>query len=147
MSLIIREYTDNDLFGVLSSWENASRVAHPFLTEAFLDQERYNIPNLYLPNANTWVAEIKGTVIGFIALMGNEVGAIFVEPAFHGTGVGLALMHKARALHGDLEVEVFEANEIGRKFYAAYGFKPLLEKVHEDTGNILLRLIFTAEQM
>lgn len=130
MPATIRKYIDEDLAGVLSSWENASKIAHPFLTESFLDKERHNIPNLYLPNADTWVAEIDGITIGFIALIGNEVGAIFVEPEFHGSGVGLALMNKAKSIHGDLEVEVFEANEIGRTFYLNYGFELLHEKLH-----------------
>lgn len=140
----IRQYTGADLNGVLSSWENASKIAHPFLPKAFLDRERYNIPNVYMPNADTWVADINGVVVGFIALLGNEVGAIFVEPEHQGAGVGKALMDKAREIHGDLEVEVFARNSIGRKFYSGYGFKPLIEKVHEATGNKLLRLKFTA---
>ncbi len=145
MNTIIRHYkkNSNDLTGILSSWENASKIAHPFLTEKFLDTERYNIPNVYLPNADTWVAESGGTVIGFIALIGNEVGAIFVEPEFHGTGVGLSLMNKAQQIHGHLEVEVFEENAIGRKFYSNYGFSLLIEKIHEPTGNKVLRLKFT----
>lgn len=142
----IRRYRDDDLSDVISSWENASRIAHPFLTNEFLEQERYNIPNVYLPNADTWVAEHDGRVIGFIALLGNEVGAIFVQPAFHGAGAGLALMNKAQALHGDLEVEVFKENPIGRKFYSRYGFDLLLEKKHEQTGNQVLRLKFTAKE-
>ena len=77
------------------------------MTKEFLDKERYNIPNLYLPNADTWVADINRTIVGFIALLGNEVGAIFVEPKFQGTGVRTALMNKAQEIHGDLEVEVF----------------------------------------
>ena len=40
----IRQYTDADLDGVLSSWENASKIGHPFLADEFLDKERYNIP-------------------------------------------------------------------------------------------------------
>jgi putative acetyltransferase len=129
----------------MASWENASRLAHPFLTREFLDHERYNIPSLYLPNADTWVVELNGRVIGFIALIGNEVGGIFVEPEFHGIGAGRALMDKAQELHGDLEVEVFQANLIGRRFYSSYGFEPLSEKIHEETGNKLLRLKFTAK--
>lgn len=140
--LRIRQYTEADLDGVLSSWENASRIAHPFLAEEFLEKERYNIPNVYLPNADTWVADIDGTVVGFVALVGNEVGAIFVEPEHHGKGVGKALMDKAQEIHGGLEVEVFEKNSIGRKFYARYGFKPLSEKIHEETGNNVLRLTY-----
>ncbi len=138
----IRQYKDSDLEGILSSWENASKLAHPFLTEEFLDTERYNIPNVYLPNADTWVAEIDKKVIGFIALIGNEVGAIFVEPEFHGIGVGRSLMDKARQIHEILEVEVFEDNSIGRKFYSSYGFSFLNKKNHEPTGNKMLRLKF-----
>jgi len=140
MNPTIREYRSEDLESVLTAWESASRVAHPFLSEAFLDQERYNIPNVYLPNAETWVAERAGQVIGFIALIGNEVGAIFVLSEFHGTGAGQALMDKAQELRGELEVEVFKANTIGRNFYDRYGFKLLREGVHEQTGHDLLRL-------
>ena len=142
MHRIIREYQPADLDDVLAFWESASRLAHPFLQEDFLEQERHNIPNLYLPNAETWVIEHEKQVIGFIALLGNEVGAIFVKPEFHGTGAGKALMDKARDLGGDLQVEVFEANSIGRRFYERYGFKTLLESTHEPTGNRLLRLQF-----
>lgn len=144
MNRIVRAYQADDLADLLASWENATRLAHPFLTDEFLDQERDNIPNLYLPNAETWVIEQAGQVIGFIALLGNEVGAIFVQPEFHGTGAGKALMDKAHELRGDLEVEVFEANSIGRHFYQRYGFTPLSESIHEPTGNPLLRLQFTA---
>lgn len=142
--LTIRHYTDDDLSGVLSAWENATSVAHRFLPEDFLEQERYNIPNVYLPNTDTWVAEDNGTVIGFIALIANEVGAIFVEPDFHGRGIGRALMDKARQLHGDLEVEVFQKNAIGRQFYSSYGFSLLRKLEHEETGNVLMRLKYTS---
>lgn len=139
---LIRKYKDSDLNAILSSWESATRLAHPFFSEAFIEQERHNIPNVYLPNADTWVIEEDGKVFGFIALIGNEVGAIFVDPEFHGTGAGWALMEKAQELQGDLEVEVFEENSIGRNFYEKYGFDLLSESVHEETGNKLLRLKF-----
>ena len=143
---IIRKYKDTDLDGVLSSWENASRVAHPFLKEEFLVQERKNIPELYLPNADTWVVDVDNHVVGFISLIGNEVGGLFLQPEHHGKKMGKLLMDKAQELHGDLEVEVFEKNSIGRNFYAQYGFKLIEVKVHEQTGERLLRLKFTAEK-
>lgn len=147
MNFSIRQYMESDLQGVLSSWENASKVAHPFLTEEFIEKERYNIPNLYLPNAETWVIDMDGAVKGFIALIGNEVGAIFVEPELHGEGLGKALMDKAQKIHGYLEVEVFKANEIGNRFYSKYGFQKLAEKEHEATGNILCRLKYTGKKV
>ena len=142
----IRQYENSDLDAVLSSWEVATRLAHPFMSDEFIAQERKNVAEIYMPNTDTWVAEIDGNVEGFIALMGNEVGAIFLQPEYHGKGVGKALMDKAQELHGDLEVEVFKTNTIGRKFYSRYGFEQLEEKLHEPTGQQVLRLKFTANK-
>lgn len=137
---MIRPYTPKDLDELLTAWAAASEIAHPFLSDEFLASERENIPNLYLPNAETWVFEAEGTVVGFIALIGNEVGAIFVHPSHQKLGIGQQLMDKVKDLRGELEVEVFAANSIGRAFYAKYGFVLIQEKVHEPTGQGVLRL-------
>lgn len=143
MTYSIRKYKETDLSAVLSSWESANVIAHPFLDEDYVAKVRHDIPALYLPNAETWVSEHKGRVIGFIALMGSEIGAIFVDKEFHGKGAGKALMDKVRSLHATLEVEVFMDNAIGRKFYSSYGFKLMHEKTHEETGEQLLRLMYS----
>ena len=140
MNTIIRPYIGSDLSELLEAWGKSTSLAHPFLSESFLAQEKINIPNMYLPNADTWVVEDEGKVVGFIALIGNEVGAIFVDPKCHGRGLGKALMDKAQSLHARLEVEVFKENHIGRNFYDRYGFKYLEEKVFETTGDKVLRL-------
>ena len=140
----IRAYQHTDLQDLLAVWESASAAAHAFLPTTFFDEERWHIPNTYLPNADTWVAEYEGRVVGFISLIGSEVGAIFVDSSFHGAGVGSLLMDKARELHPILEVEVFEANKLGRRFYQRYGFKPLPATTHEESGHKLLRLKYSA---
>lgn len=146
MKAHIRQYKVSDLEGVLNSWELATRLAHPFMADEFIAQERINVAEIYMPNTDTWVAELGGEVKGFIALMGNEVGAIFLQPNCHGQGIGKALMDKAQVIHGDLEVEVFKVNIIGRNFYSKYGFEQLEEKLHEPTGQQVLRLKFTANK-
>ncbi len=142
MTPSIRQYHNNDLTELLSSWDKANRLAHPFLSEDFIKQEKSNIENLYLPNADTWVALINNKVVGFIALIGNEVGGLFVDPAIHGTGCGKALMDKANSLHSTLELDVFKANHIGRAFYRRYGFNQKTQSMHEATGQPLIRLIY-----
>ena len=104
---IIRRYEDADLKDVMSAWENASKIAHPLLPEEFQAQVRKDIPELYLPNADTWGAEVDNHIAGFIALMGNEIGTIFLQPEHQRKKIGKLMMDKAQALHGDLEVEVF----------------------------------------
>ena len=145
--MLIRKYKATDLDAVLSAWETATRLAHSFMTDEFIAQERKNVAEIYLPNTETWVVEMDSGVQGFIALIGNEVGAIFLQPDFHGQGAGKALMDIAQEIHGDLEVEVFEENAIGRNFYSTYGFEYLQQKMHEATGQSLLRLKFTANKL
>ncbi len=138
---MIREYAARDLPELLSVWESASAIAHPFLAPEFIAAERENIPNLYLPNTETWVAEQEGRVVGFISLMGDEVAALFVTPDHQRHGIGHALLGKAQHLRGDLVVEVFAANSIGRGFYHQSGFTPLAESIHEPTGQSLIRMV------
>lgn len=52
----------------------------------------------------------------------------------------------ARALRGDLEVEVFERNPLGRAFYSKLGFALMHRKTHEQTGFEVLRLQLPAER-
>jgi len=137
---MIRKYQPGDCEDVLNVWARASAVAHPFLSRDFLRQERRNIASVHLPNAETWVWEADGRIVGFISLLGNEVGAIFVDPEFHRSGIGRALLDRARAVHGELEVEVFERNLLGRAFYAKMGFELMHQRVHEETGFEVIRL-------
>lgn len=142
---MIRKYRPEDCDEVLDVWAAASALAHPFLDESFLEVERSEIRSIYLPKSETWVWEMEGRVVGFISLLGNEVGAIFVDPGCQRSGIGWALMDHARALRGELEVEVFRDNPIGRSFYAKYGFEPMLESVHEPTGLQMVRLRLAAD--
>lgn len=141
---MIREYRPADCQDVLDVWARASAVAHPFLSTDFLDEERETIPSVYLPKAETWVWEADGRVSGFLSLLGNEVGALFVDPDFHRSGIGRALLEQARAHRGELEVEVFERNTLGRAFYAGLGFEFVERKIHGPTGFEMLRLRLAA---
>ena len=144
---VIRKYRPEDCDEVLSVWAAASELAHPFLSEAFLEGERREIRNVHLPKAETWVWEAGGRVVGFISLLGNEVGAVFVDPSFQRSGIGRTLMDHAKALRGRLEVEVFRDNVVGRSFYARYGFEPILKKVHEPTGMEVVRLRLAPQEV
>ncbi|MGK2858876.1 MAG: N-acetyltransferase [Thermoanaerobaculia bacterium] len=137
---MIRPYRDSDQEDVLSVWMEASTLAHPFLGNFFHEKELQTIRDVYLPTAETWVWETRGRVVGFVSLLENEIGGLFVLPALHGSGIGRALVDHARVLRGSLDVEVFEKNSIGLAFYARYGFVSIDQKVHEQTGFTLLRL-------
>ena len=141
---MIRPYRDTDLSQLLDVWYSASLVGHPFLDQMFFERERGRIREAYLPAAETWVFERDDTVVGFVALIGDEVGGLFVAPNYHGQGIGRALMDHARTTREVLELNVFKENRVGRAFYERYGFQLVDEHVHEETGCKELRLRLTS---
>ncbi|WP_211212131.1 GNAT family N-acetyltransferase [Kiloniella laminariae] len=162
ISTKIRKYDPKDTKDtdiIADIFFNASLLAYPFFTRAVLEQEKINVREIYLPAVETWVIEkhpVSATshtepgretpgenseVVGFVSLMDKEVAALFVAPDQQGQGYGQALMNKAVAEKGgELEVDVFKENSIGRRFYCRYGFVQIKESLHEPTGQICLRL-------
>ena len=141
---MIRRYRDEDREAVVEVWYAASLLATPFLDDDFLAAEKEAIRKVYLPNADTWVYERTGALVGFLSMLGDEVGAIFVDPESQGEGVGRALMDHAVSLAGEVFLDVFRDNAIGRRFYDAYGFQFDHEYRHEATGRAMLRLVYPA---
>jgi len=137
---MIRLYQEKDIEDIIEVWYQASLIAHPFLTEQFLEQEDNNLRERFLPNSQTWVYEMQGRVVGFISLLDNEVGGIFVHPFWQRQGIGKALMDKASSLHENLELDVFAANKQGRSFYAKFGFEPVKKFRDETNGEMSIRL-------
>ncbi len=49
-------------------------------------------------------------------------------------------MDHARGIRDFLELDVFEENAAGRRFYEKYGFREVDSHLREETGHTLLRL-------
>lgn len=137
---MIRAYRHDDLPDLLDAWYEASLIAHPFLDEAFFDAERVLIAEVFLPASDVTVAVADERVVGFISMADNEVGGFFVHPAHQRQGHGRELMDAARATRPVLELDVFEANPIGRRFYESYGFREVGRGVDDATGHPQVRL-------
>ena len=137
---MIREYRPEDTDALVLIWQKANALAHSFLADDFVAQVAQDMCNIYLPNAETWVLEEEGKPLGFLALVGDEIGGLFLDPSFHGRGFGKALTDHAVALHGPLRVEVFEKNVVGRRFYDRYGFIETERYLHEGSGEQTLKI-------
>lgn len=137
---MIRNYKTKDTEAVVEVWKAATAVAHPFLANDFIGDEAENLRNIYLIHAQTRVLEWDDEVAGFIAMIGNEIGGLFLDPELHGHGLGRALVDDVAKQADSLEVEVFERNTVGRRFYDCYGFRQIGSSIHEATGEAVLRL-------
>jgi ribosomal protein S18 acetylase RimI-like enzyme len=136
--MILRPYDPaRDLEPCLALWRRASEAGHPFLDAATLDADGEIVRAHYMPAAEITVAEAAGRPVGFIALLGQTVGGLFVDPAHHGRGAGRALVLDAAGRKGALDVEVYEANAGARAFYRALGFVETGRREADDMGRPL----------
>ncbi|MCB1358882.1 MAG: GNAT family N-acetyltransferase [Maritimibacter sp.] len=124
-----------DEFPTLSTlWLAASRGAHGFLGAARLEAQRPLIEQTYLPGSRTHVAEADGVLLGFIGLIGDFVGGLFVAPEAQGQGIGRRLLDHAKARHGRLELEVYTGNPGALRFYLSQGFREISRRPQDSEG-------------
>lgn len=131
---MIRPGTARDAPRTLQIWRRAVAATHDFLSPADLDRLDAIVAD-WLPKADLWlyVDEADGP-LAFMALTGSHVDALFVDPTFHGGGVGRALITHAQGLHGRLTVDVNEQNLGAVGFYEHLGFTRTGRSPTDDQG-------------
>ncbi len=72
-----------------------------------------------------WVAVVDGEIIGFCAVRRGWVDHLHVDHAWHGQGVGGALLAKALAGRRRVRLWTFQVNARSRRFYARQGFQEI----------------------
>ncbi|WP_282503975.1 GNAT family N-acetyltransferase [Streptomyces rhizoryzae] len=142
---IIRPYREADQDAVCDLWSRASKQAHPFVEGEGEGERARVLREVYLVQAENWVAERAGVVVGLLGLLGGqapdggvEIGGLFVAPEAQGAGVGRELVEHAAARYGPLRLEVFEENARARRFYAHLGFAASGRRIDDLTGRPLI---------
>lgn len=133
----IRAYSSTDRDRLADIWLEASRVGHPFLSEADLLEQQAKVRDIYLPQAENWVVELDGKPAGFIGLIDDFIGGLFIDPSAHGHGLGKALVLHVAGLKGALDVEVYADNDAAVGFYRRLGFVETLRHDQDDEGRPL----------
>jgi putative acetyltransferase len=120
---MIRRGTARDAPRNLDIWRRAVAATHDFLSPGDLDRIDALVAD-WLPGAEPWVyVDQTDSPLGFMALTGSHVDALFIDPLRHGAGVGRTLMMHARLLHSQLTVDVNEQNLRAIGFYERLGFE------------------------
>ena len=75
-----------------------------------------------LPENETWVAEIGGAIVGYIAFKPGWISHLYINPDHQGRGLGDRLLAKAMEDGTPRELWTFLRNTRARAFYEARGF-------------------------
>lgn len=118
----IRPIRDEDTEALVAIWLEASRFAHSFLGEERLLMQAEQVRDIYLKQAENWVIVHDGKPAGFVGLMDEFIGGLFVDTKIHGKGLGRQLLDHALNLKKSLKLEVYALNTQAHGFYLRNGF-------------------------
>ncbi|MFE4502476.1 GNAT family N-acetyltransferase [Rhodococcus sp. NPDC056743] len=139
----IRPYQLTDEDAVIELWSQASKLAHPFLVGEGEGEREAKMRDVYLVNADNWVAETDDQVIGLLGLLGPEIGGLFVSPRAQRLGIGRLLVEHATTLHPAVTLEVYALNGSARRFYEIMGFEETGRYTDAETDHVLIQLRLT----
>ena len=132
---IIRKFQDFDLKKVMRIWYDGNLEAHDFIDKDYWDRN-FGYVKRALLQAEVYVYEINGTVVGFIGVDEGYIAGLFVDREYRGMGIGTKLMEYVKEKYDFFTLHVFENNYGAVTFYENRGLIRQEESVHEDLGEV-----------
>jgi GNAT superfamily N-acetyltransferase len=86
-------------------------------------EDLFFIRDIVLPVQQVTVAEAGGQMAGFIAVKGEWVEQLYLDPAWTGRGIGSRLLAAATDGLSVVKLHCFQANGSARRFYESHGFR------------------------
>lgn len=117
-------YQENYHDKLIDIWYQAVCHTHMFLTDEDIEFYHQMLQNGALKEVEIWLElnENKEPA-GFIGLDGTKIEMLFVDPKYHGRGIGSRLIKHAENVKGsNLQVDVNEQNDGAYTFYKRFGF-------------------------
>lgn len=112
-------------------WFAAVSATHNFLSPSDLDAIARAFREDYIPLASFTVAVCANDrALGFMAMTGMHIDALFIDPACHGQGIGRAFVERS----GASSVDVNEQNAGATTFYKRLGFAVASRSLLDDAG-------------
>ncbi|MDQ6926750.1 MAG: GNAT family N-acetyltransferase [Candidatus Eremiobacteraeota bacterium] len=99
-------------------------TAMPFLQERHTPAEdRAFFRDRVFATCHVWIAERNGELAGICAFRDGWVDHLYVHPGHLRSGIGAALLRKAKDANDHLQLWAFQRNENALRFYESQGFR------------------------
>ena len=130
---MIRELQNTDLDRVADLWLAANLQAHAFISYEYWEGNLELVKEL-LPQAEVYVYEKEGEILGFAGMDGEYIEGIFVAEKARAKGIGKALLDFLKTKKAGLRLNVYQKNTRAIQFYEREGFRVQSEGLDEATG-------------
>ncbi|MEG8275393.1 GNAT family N-acetyltransferase [Streptomyces sp. AHA2] len=122
--VVVRRAAGSDAAAVADVWLRSFAAALPDVRRAHTDdQVRAWVRDVLVPGEETWVATVRGSVVGMMVLGDEDLDQLYLHPAWQGRGIGSRLVDLAKRLRPTgLRLWTFQVNASARRFYERHGF-------------------------
>lgn len=125
--ILIRPYRSDDFDLVTSLWRRARELALPEFQRTkghTFEEDLAYFREIILIDNDLWVAEVDGQTAAFMAIAGDFIDQLYVDPVHQRSGLGKALLDHAKSLSPErLRLCTLQINTNARAFYEKNGFR------------------------
>jgi len=122
--IVVRRAREDESDAVAALFRLSKETAMPYLPALHTPEEdRAFFRTRVFAECEVWVAERGGELAGMCAFRDGWVDHLYVDPAHHRSGIGAALLHKAKDANEKLQLWAFQRNESALRFYESQGFR------------------------
>ena len=129
---MIRLFEFQDLDKIMDIWLQGTLEAHSFIDAEYWKKNFDSVKSV-LPNAEVYVYEEEGEILGFIGMDAEYIAGIFVAAGHKGQGIGHQLIETVKKKKR-LSLHVFDKNTGAMAFYLKEGFTVRERMTEKDTG-------------
>lgn len=142
---MIRMFDARDLDQVMELWLNGNIEAHDFIPRNYWESNAPMVREQLL-QAEIYVYETDGKILGFVGLQGDYLAGIFVDRHARSMGIGGQLIHYVQKIRRTLTLNVYRKNQSAMEFYLREGFSVLSEDIDQATGETDIVLSWKFEE-
>lgn len=121
---------------VMTIWKDATIKAHGFIPEEYWLDNYDIVKEKYIPMGEIYVYLEENEIKGFISIIEEYIGALFVDINCQGKGIGTELVKHTKAIYEHLTLSVYKKNDQAVRFYKKVGFVVKSEQMNEETNEL-----------
>ncbi|MDQ6941901.1 MAG: GNAT family N-acetyltransferase [Candidatus Eremiobacteraeota bacterium] len=121
--MVVRRARVDESDAAAALFRLSKETAMPYLPDLHTrDEDRAYLRERVFATCEVWVAERNGELAGLCAFREGWIDHLYVHPEHLRTGIGAALLRKAKDANDHLQLWAFQRNANARAFYESQGF-------------------------